>query len=264
VRVKMIATDLDGTLLRSDSTMSEYTKSVLENCRAKGIKIVPATARSSIIGVPQLINLADGLVLNNGATVYVDGKLIYNRAISTNDIRAFLSTLNSNGIKLMTENNGTYYANFNVAETWAVEWIKSYESVDFNMLNVEMCHLFAIADTVAESRLAESIINKYLPNDLHLLVREESRLMVILHKEAMKAKGTAALADYWGIDSFEIVAFGDDTIDIDLLEFCGVGVAVSNALDEVKAVADYVCDSNNGDGVARWLEERENNGGRLI
>jgi len=122
----MIATDLDGALLRNDSTMSNYTKSVLEKCRSKGIKIVPATARSSI--------------------------------------------------------------------------------------------------------------------------------MVILHKEAMKSKGLVALADYWGIRSCKIVAFGDDTIDIDLLEYCDVGVAVSNALDEVKAVADYVCGGNDDEGVAKWLE----------
>jgi hydroxymethylpyrimidine pyrophosphatase-like HAD family hydrolase len=51
------------------------------------------------------------------------------------------------------------------------------------------------------------------------------------------------------------VAFGDDLNDIDMLNHAGVSVAMGNALDEVKAVADYVCDTNDNDGLAKWLEE---------
>jgi len=53
----------------------------------------------------------------------------------------------------------------------------------------------------------------------------------------------------------EITAFGDDLNDIDMLEFSGISVAMVNALDNVKAVADYICDTNDNDGVAKWLEE---------
>jgi hydroxymethylpyrimidine pyrophosphatase-like HAD family hydrolase len=51
------------------------------------------------------------------------------------------------------------------------------------------------------------------------------------------------------------VSFGDDKNDLEMIKRCGIGVAVENALDEVKNVAKYVCKSNNDDGVARWLEE---------
>jgi len=52
-----------------------------------------------------------------------------------------------------------------------------------------------------------------------------------------------------------MLAFGDDWNDIELLRNCGTGIAVANALNEAKAVADYVCASNDEDGVAKWLEE---------
>ena len=53
----------------------------------------------------------------------------------------------------------------------------------------------------------------------------------------------------------EIVSFGDDTNDIDLLDFCGISVAMENALDNVKKSANEICDTNENDGVAKWLEE---------
>lgn len=51
-----------------------------------------------------------------------------------------------------------------------------------------------------------------------------------------------------------VIAFGDDHNDIEMLRECGVGVAVANAIDEAKAVADYICDTSDNDGLARWLE----------
>ena len=74
-------------------------------------------------------------------------------------------------------------------------------------------------------------------------------------KTADKWRGVKALAAHFGIDLKKAAAFGDDYNDADMLRFCGVGVAVANAIDEAKAAADYVCDSNDNDGVAKWLEE---------
>jgi hydroxymethylpyrimidine pyrophosphatase-like HAD family hydrolase len=58
-----------------------------------------------------------------------------------------------------------------------------------------------------------------------------------------------------GIGQSEIIAFGDDVNDIDLLEFCEISVAMGNAVVEVKEMADYICDTNENDGVAQWIEK---------
>lgn len=63
------------------------------------------------------------------------------------------------------------------------------------------------------------------------------------------------MARHWNVGASEIVAFGDDHNDLDLLAYAGMGVAVGNALDDVKAVADAICDTNDNDGVARWIEK---------
>lgn len=63
------------------------------------------------------------------------------------------------------------------------------------------------------------------------------------------------LSTNFEVSSADIAAFGDDYNDIEMLQNCGIGVAVANALDEAKAAANFVCGSNDEDGVARWLEE---------
>ena len=78
---------------------------------------------------------------------------------------------------------------------------------------------------------------------------------MVMHREATKSKALLEMARVWGIEQTEIVAFGDDLNDIDLLAYAGVGVATENALDEVKAAADCICDTNDNDGVAKWIEE---------
>jgi len=214
--IKMIVTDLDGTLLDGDSVISDYTKSVLERCRAKDIKIAYATARDAGATDRALNALFDGTVCSNGAKAYAGGALIHSRTIAM-------------------ESAGDLFA---AAATAGIE------------LDIEPERILVIAE---EGDAA--VLKKHLPEDLHLLVREQGLVLAVLHREASKSKGTAALAAHWGIAQAEIAAFGDDTIDIDLLEYAGIGVAVSNALDSVKAAADDVCGSNEEDGVARWIEK---------
>ena len=75
---------------------------------------------------------------------------------------------------------------------------------------------------------------------------------MFMHSEANKWEGLNA---HFGISTAGILAFGDDYNDIEMLKNAGIGVAVGNAIDEVKAVADYICDTNDNDGVAKWVEE---------
>jgi len=77
----------------------------------------------------------------------------------------------------------------------------------------------------------------------------------ISEKSVSKLKSIEATAKYFGLALSDVAAFGDDFNDVDMLKECGVGVAVSNAIDEAKAAADFICESNDEDGVAKWIEE---------
>jgi hydroxymethylpyrimidine pyrophosphatase-like HAD family hydrolase len=74
-------------------------------------------------------------------------------------------------------------------------------------------------------------------------------------RKAAKKYSVAEVCCQLGFSMGEVVAFGDDHNDIEMLRECGVGVAVSNAIDECKTVADFVCDDCDNDGVAKWIDE---------
>jgi len=245
--IKMIVTDLDSTLLQEDKTISERTINALKLCREKGIKLAYATGRgnSSKILVPS--ELFDGFVRVNGAAAYIGDELVHSKYIPIEKSRALLVAAHSAGVKIAAENNGRHYSNFNVIEHWP--WIKYCELIDFSTFDIEAEKLYAI-DTLD----AVDIIRHNLPEDLYLLVSRD-KLAMVMHKDAVKSKATFALAERWGIAPDEIAAFGDDCNDVELLENCGIGVAMGNALDEVKAIADYICDDNDNDGMAKWIEE---------
>ena len=74
-------------------------------------------------------------------------------------------------------------------------------------------------------------------------------------KAATKEKAIEELCRHLNIESSQIAAFGDDFNDIGMLKLCGKGIAMENAIEEVKNAADQVCASNEKDGVAKWIED---------
>lgn len=99
------------------------------------------------------------------------------------------------------------------------------------------------------------IVKEMLTDDLYYTVAN-GHLMQIMNKSVTKWNGVKAMLEICGCSAEETVYFGDDYDDVESIKMCGVGVAVSNAIDEVKAVADYIAESNDDDGVAKFVEGR--------
>ena len=247
--IKMVAIDLDGTLLHDDKTVSEYTISILKKCMKKGIKIVYATGRGSSAQKFIPIELFDGFVRMGGAVAYAGDKLVYNKCVSTVKIQNFLNIINKAEIRIAVELNHKQYSNFKVDEVW--NWLTYYEICDFNVLDIEAEKMYALPRTQDEMEL----LKNNLPKGLRIVPARDDNFTMIMHEEAIKSKAVFAIADFWKINANEIVAFGDDLIDIEVLENCGYGIAMGNALKEVKEIAKYICETNENDGVAKWLEK---------
>lgn len=246
--IKMIVTDLDGTLLREDKTISERSLHAIMSCRAKGIKVIFATGRGGSADAFAPIELFDGYIFMNGAIAYIGDKLIYSKLMQIEKVRDLLVAANDAGINTSVERNGIHYANFNVTKKWP--WIPYYEETDFRKLDIEVEKASAIAETPE----VRELVTKYMPDGAYAVFSRDD-LAMVMHKDAVKSKAVAAMAEYWNIRRHEIVAFGDDINDSDMLRYCGIGVAMENALDEVKTAADCICESNDNDGFAKWIEE---------
>jgi len=244
LKIKMIVTDLDRTLLRTDMSISDYTAGVLNRCRKSGIKVVFATARymrqvkDFTLKIP-----ADAVIAMNGALIYVDDEIVIEHTIPENTKHRFIRELNTAGIKMAAEAANVVYTNRHTPDDDRIAWDFTNE-VPIAIHRISIRH----NDPKQVMRIAE----KY--GDLRVYSNSGETLFDIGPEKADKSKGAYALSELFGIPMSEIAAFGDDFNDIDMLKDCGVGVAVANACDEAKSAADDVCDSNDEDGVARWLE----------
>lgn len=101
---------------------------------------------------------------------------------------------------------------------------------------------------------ATEFVKENLTDGLHCTVAN-GYLVQIMSKDAKKKEGVREMLSAFGIMPEEAVYFGDDFDDAESMQFCGLGVAVENAIPEVKAVADEVALGNDEDGVARWIED---------
>ena len=244
--IKMIAVDVDDTLLRTDKTISDYTLDILCHCRENGIKVVIATARGhpeKVIPVEHF----DGRILCNGAVIVVDGKT-YRQTISHSEARPLLIACSQRGMRITTQYDDMHYSNFDVDKVWPE--IKIWEFIDFINLEVDI-EKINIADVSKDDAI---FVEQNLTINMYLKVARDG-LGMIMHKNATKSRSLAKLAKLLNIAPHEIIAFGDDLNDIDMLAYAGISVAMGNALDELKDVAYFVCLSNDNDGFARWLGE---------
>jgi Cof subfamily protein (haloacid dehalogenase superfamily) len=248
--IRMLVTDLERTLLRTDKTISEYTASILNRCKEHGIKVVFATARPKRT-IPYLSSVdADAVIVHNGAVTYVNDKLFHHFGIDSAVKNQVLKAISNDypNTNLSVEIDEVLYANFDVSVYWGNT---QATRTDFTNLPDKTADKIIIGISSPDE---VQWFAKYLTDDLYIEMNE-GILALIMHKNATKLSAVQSVATHFNIDISEIAAFGDDYNDIGMLRECGLGIAVANALDDAKAAADDVCDSNDNDGVARWIEE---------
>lgn len=246
----MFVTDLDGTLLRTDKTVSSYSLDIINEIKKQGIIFVIATARPVRTVKKYLPFLKyDAGIFHNGAVIYNKNERIGGIGIET-PLNIVINILNGlPEYRVSVEANDMLYSNFNADEIWhGVEYIKTD---NFNELKDKTADKIIVE---ANSPDEMNKINKYINSDLYLQL-SENRIAMIMHKQATKINGINVISKQYGISIDEIAAFGDDYNDINMIESCGMGIAVSNAINEVKNAADEICSGNDDDGVAKWLEE---------
>ena len=109
MNIKMIVTDLDGTFLREDKTVSDYTKAVFVRCREAGIKLAYATGRGGSAELLAPAKLFDGKIVMNGAIVRIDDEIVYSRLIPYEVARPFLLACDKRGLKTASEISGALF-----------------------------------------------------------------------------------------------------------------------------------------------------------
>ena len=246
--IRMVVTDLDDTLLSDAKTISRRNLAVLKACRDKGIKVLYATGRGASAKKLAPDEHFDACISMNGAIARIADRVVYSRLVPYLLARPLLIASTTKGLRTASQAEGVHFSNFDINEAWP--GIGPHRLVDFRTHDKDAEKLYMLVSTPDDIAFIES----HLPPELYLTVSRDG-LAQVMHKEATKAQAVAALATLWGIEPSEIVAFGDDRNDLDLLSYAGIGVAMANAVDAVKEAADQITATNEEDGVAVWLEE---------
>jgi Cof subfamily protein (haloacid dehalogenase superfamily) len=250
----MIVSDLDGTLLRNDKTISAYTVSVLKCCRERGIKVLFATARSEKSSERFTSQIQpEGIISNGGALARCGEKIVYERYISCERANELiLRCLKTKGMGYITaDTDRGYFANHPVDldhPAWRDYSHQIYTGFEKGVSG----KVYKLTIDMPDPLIAGEIGSSF--PDLSMIAFSGEGWHRFAHREALKEKALAAAADFFGMETAAIAAFGDDYNDMEMLRFSGHGVAVSNAIGEVKAAARYLCGSNDEDGPAKWIE----------
>ncbi|WP_300348340.1 sugar-phosphatase [Clostridium sp.] len=261
---KLVAIDMDGTLLRNDKSLSKETKEVIKEARKKGVKVVLATGRP-VDGVKRYLEELDlwhdneYVLTFNGAIIKEIGqdKVICRDTLKGTDLLELYEISKNVGLNIhafskdgcitpvmneYTELEGKING-INVYET-------SYDDVDpeEEIIKIMMIDKPEVLEEGIK-KLPKEVYEKYT------VVRSAPYFLEFLSKTCNKGEGVKSLAESLGIKREEVIAIGDAGNDIHMIEYAGLGVAMENAFDEVKKKANFITKSNEENGVA-WVFEK--------
>lgn len=262
---KLIALDMDGTLLREDKTVSQRTKDALKAARDKGVTVVLATGRP-IEGVHRYLEELDMLGENdyvlsyNGSLVQKtkNKEIISKRTLKGSDA-TYLYNLSKElkvNIHSFSENEGLITPKSN-KYTLVEADINGINFKEFNFDNIDAEDNMIKIMMIDEPEILQRAVDN-LPKELYdkyTVVRSAPFFLEFLNKEANKGTGVELLAQHLEVKREEIITMGDAGNDLHMIEYAGLGVAMGNAFEEVKKVANYITDTNENDGVAKVIEK---------
>lgn len=246
---KMILTDLDGTLICSNGNISERTKLILKSCQNRGIYIVIATARYWIRAERYIEEIQpDYEITTDGTLIHRHGEQIYSCNLEIEDTNQIIQDILARNDKTeitVATGRQVFWNSKHISESE-----KLHKAVYYDYQKPLSCKANKIAVELPDYEMALEIANK---NHCRLQSYRGENWYAFLPKTAGKIQAIQELAKILNISLNEIVAFGDDKNDMEMLKMCGIGVAVDNAISDVKDIADSVTLSNDENGVAEWL-----------
>lgn len=250
---KLLLFDLDGTLLRSDKTISERTLAALFWCRKRGIRIGVSTSRGrqNVLSFLKALK-PDVLITSGGALAEYDGRYIFQAGFSGEETRRMIAKIREVcGVEceITVDTVDSHYWNYKVDprkqdNSWGDSIYTDF--FDFGQASLKLCA--EIFDEAQAGRL-----QGMLP-DCDCIRFSDGYWYKFTKKGITKERAIKEVCTACGIGTEDIFAFGDDYADIGMLRLCGMGIAMGNAIDEVKQEADLVIGSNDEDGIAEYLE----------
>ena len=269
----LFISDLDGTLLNSDAVLSDLTVETINRLTAEGIYFTYATARTVYTAFPKTkrLDISVPCILNNGSSVYDSRskKFVKKAFIPQETAARLIDAFRSNDVGCMM---------LKFAGDTLLQCVDDYINTPGMLAYIAERRVYAPMrfiecddirqenDSSAVYITANGDYEKMLP--VYRTVKEIAGADCAFYKdsytdywyletfseEASKANGVKFLRERYGFD--RVVAFGDNYNDLSMFSQADIKVAVGNAVEEIRRAADFIADTNDNDGVAKFLEDQ--------
>ncbi|WP_042142605.1 Cof-type HAD-IIB family hydrolase [Paucisalibacillus sp. EB02] len=237
--IKLIALDMDGTLLNTDHKVDDRTKEIIQKAMTKGVHVVLSTGRSfgTCYPIAKELELTSYLVTCNGGEIWtMEQELLEQHLIDTEVLEKLWILGAGLGVHMWIISTEGFYHGERPENFYDHKWLKiGFESTDTDKLDQLIKEI---------SLLGDFEITNSLPTNI-----EVNPLGV------SKARALHRVCEEIGITMDEVMACGDSLNDIKMIQEAGLGVAMGNAQEAIKKVANHVTDTNNNFGVAKAIEK---------
>lgn len=265
---KIVFVDIDDTLNPSNGEVSQYTKEVMKKIKDKGIKIIINTGRSSKYAVEKSIEagLSNIVVSSNGTEIYdyENNVVIFNNKIPENKVREIYDYCSKFDLTLILNTIGKRFIN-KKDYNYNSEPVEYFDNLDEVLKSNEVNQLIILSSNFDRMLVMPNLFKEKYP-DLKFVhssialtegtrIKNKEYYHDLVFGNISKGTGIVELLDYYGIDSSEAIAIGNGYDDITMMDVVETGIAVDNANDQLKQVADIVCESSANDGVAKILNK---------
>lgn len=263
----LIALDLDGTLLRDDKTISNKTKAILTTLKEQGHHIMIATGRPYRSSQPYYKELS-----LNTPIVNFNGAFVHHPLLSS--WGAYHSPLDIKVAKDIVEACDSFKYHNIIAEVRDDVYFHYHDAklIDIlkmgdpkitigdlrNFLELSPTSLLIHADQEDVSSIRNHLSEVHAEVIDHRRWADPFHIIEIIKSGLNKAVGIQRVAEYLNVSQKNIIAFGDEDNDLEMLEYAGTGVAMGNGISAVKNIANETTLSNEEDGIAIFLKEKFN------
>lgn len=263
---KIIFIDVDGTLVDYENHLPESAVEAVRKARKNGHRVYICTGRSKAEVYQNIWDIGlDGMIGGNGSYVEDDGQVLMHQLITESQCRRIVDWLHERKLEFYLESNSGLYASEHFEEA-ALGSIKEYSKRKGRGDNVTVRDVFP--DMIFDGELYRDDLNKvsYLLNSYQDFLDTKEQFPDLQNgtwggagetalfgdlgvKDITKAHAIDVLLAHLGKKKEDTIAFGDAKIDIPMLEYCATGVAMGNGGEEIKAMADYITDDVEKDGL---------------
>jgi Cof subfamily protein (haloacid dehalogenase superfamily) len=259
---RLIAMDLDDTLLTDELTISEPTRQAMTEAISRGAHLTIATGRmfDSAQKIARQVGLNVPIITYQGSLIknLMDEEVLYERSVPVDVAQELYEYCVEHGLHLQSYIGDKLHApeeNDKLRGYAKQSNIPYMIEPDFQRVisNEKQTKLLIIDEPAKLDALLPELKEKW--GDRVHLTKSKPNYLEFMHKEGTKGHALRFLAAHYGIPMEETIAMGDAMNDHEMVAAAGLGVAMANAVPALKEIADYVTLSNNDDGVKHVLEK---------